>query len=570
MVMVNHLLAAEDYSHRLDEGECALQNRFRSIILLFLGVVLGIFPVFAAHIAMRDYVMNRGELFLDQTAQRMLVRAETLVQQAIDVFSTLPHFRVPVCDNALQERFRAMMLRHSVLHDVGLLYNGEYMYCSSIKESTSFLPTSSQVNAGVEHLSFRAVRDSLTGKEGLLVQWHVSEFVSIGGFILVENFVPQGMQTEYVDSYRISMKLKNNEIITQSTPGSRLRQRAPFYSFEPDPNWTKDLIMHEVRSKRYPLAISVALPFAAVWDSFGGIMRVVDGLGILTGALIMFFIVRIGLRKPDPYVSLEQAIKRKEFVPYYQPILDIQSGRLAGCEVLVRWRKPDGTILSPGHFIDVAEASGLALPMTALLMEQVAEDLSDSYAKHPNLKVALNLFNKHFEDLAIVREVEQVFGNSGVRFEQLVMEVTERLPLENLDRARVIIGRLQELGIRVALDDAGTGHGGFAYLQKLGMDIIKIDKLFVDTITVETETVPIIDSLSQMAKGMGMVVVAEGVETDVQLDYLRRSGIDEAQGFLFSPALPAPAYLQLVGALGGKNQKQKGTAAGGDKAKSVS
>ncbi len=513
--------------------------------------------MFAAHIAMRDYLMGRGERFLDQTAQRTLVRAETFVQEAIDVFSALPHFRVPVCDNALQERFRGMMLRHSVLHDVGLIYNGEYMYCSSIKESTSFQPTSSQVTGAVDHLSYRAVRDSLTGKEGLLVQWHITEFVSIGGFILVENFVPQGMQTDYVDFYRISMKLKNNEIITESTPVSRLRQRAPFYSFEPDPNWVKDLITHEVNSSRYPLTVSVALPFSAVWDSFGGVMRVVDGLGILTGALIMFFFVRMGLRKPDPYVSLEQAIKRKEFVPYYQPILDIQSGRLAGCEVLVRWRKPDGTILSPGHFIDVAEASGLALPMTALLMEQVAEDLSESYAKHPNLKVAINLFNKHFEDLAIVREVEQVFGNSGVRFEQLVLEVTERLPLENLDRARAIIARLQELGIRVALDDAGTGHGGFAYLQKLGMDIIKIDKLFVDTITAETETVPIIDSLSQMAKGMDMVVVAEGVETDEQLDYLRRSGIDEAQGFLFSPALPASAYLQLVGALGGKNQKKK-------------
>nr|WP_319513063.1 EAL domain-containing protein [uncultured Cohaesibacter sp.] len=548
-----------------------MKNRFRSIILLFLGVVLGIFPVFAAHIAMRDYLLTRGERFLDQTGQRTLVRAEAFVQQAIDVFSALPHFRVPVCDNDLQERLRGMMLRHSGLHDVGLIYNGEYMYCSSIKESTSFQPTSSQVFGTADHLSFRAVRDSLTGKDGLLVQWHITEFVSMGGFILVENFVPQGMQTDYADFYRISFKLKNSEIITESTPDSRLREKAPFYTFEPDPNWVKDLITREVTSGRYPLTVSVALPFSAVWESFGGVMRVVDGLGILTGALIMFFFVRMGLRKPDPYVSLEQAIKRREFVPYYQPILDIQSGKLAGCEVLVRWSKPDGTILSPGHFIDVAEDSGLALSMTALLMEQVAKDLSESYAKYPDLKVALNLFNKHFEDLAIVREVEQVFGNSGVRFEQLVLEVTERLPLENLDRARAIIARLQGLGIRVALDDAGTGHGGFAYLQKLGMDIIKIDKLFVDAITAETETVPIIDSLSQMAKGMDMVVVAEGVETDEQLDYLRRSGIDEAQGFLFSPALPASAYLQLVDALGGKQRKKKqSTAASDNKAKSIS
>ncbi len=115
--------------------------------------------------------------------------------------------------------------------------------------------------------------------------------------------------------------------------------------------------------------------------------------------------------------------------------------------------------------------------------------------------------------------------------------------------------RMQKLGIRVALDDAGTGHGGFTYLQTLGMDIIKIDKLFVDAISSDSNSVPIVDSLSQMARGMNMVVVAEGVETEDQLAYLRRSGINEAQGYLFSPPLPASAYLQLVDALGGDSNK---------------
>nr|WP_319485266.1 EAL domain-containing protein [uncultured Cohaesibacter sp.] len=533
-----------------------MKNQFRSIILLFLGVVLGVLPLFAAHIAMRDYVKTRGESFLDQTAQRTLMRAEDFVQDAVDVLSALPHYRVPVCDDALRESFRVMMMRHPAIHDVGLLYNGEYMYCSSMKGSTHFGAASEASPGGVPHLSFRAVQDNLTEKNGLLVEWTVARFVSIGAFIRVDSLGEQSMQTDLANSYRLSLKLDSGDVVTSSTPESRLQQRAPFYQFTPSEEWTRDLIEREVNSSRYPLVVSVAIPFHAVWESYGGVINVIDAFGIFTGVLIMFLFVRMALRKPDPYVSLEKAIRRKEFVPYYQPILDIQSGRLAGCEVLVRWRKPDGTVVSPGHFIDMAESTGLALPMTALLMEQVAKDLSESYADHPDLKVAINLFNRHFDDLAIVREAEQVFGNSGVRFSQLVFEVTERLPLENLDRARAIIVRMQELGIRVALDDAGTGHGGFAYLQKLGMDIIKIDKLFVDTITADSKHVPIIDSLSQMAKGMNMVVVAEGVETDEQLDYLRRSGIDEAQGFLFSPALPASAYLQLVDALGGMRRQK--------------
>jgi sensor c-di-GMP phosphodiesterase-like protein len=279
-------------------------------------------------------------------------------------------------------------------------------------------------------------------------------------------------------------------------------------------------------------------------------MDLINGLAILMGAMIMFFFVRLSMKKEPPSFSIENGIKKREFIPYYQPVIDIQTGRLAGCEVLVRWRKPDGTILSPGIFIDTAEATGLAMPMTTLLMEQVEADLSDAYGKHGELKAGINLFNRHFDDLSVVGDIERIFGNSGIRFSQLMFEVTERQPLENLDRARAIIARIQKLGAKVALDDAGTGHGGFAYLQKLGMDVIKIDKLFVDAIEPGVETVPIVDSLTQMAQGMGMTVVAEGVENEEQLTYLRKIGVHQAQGYLFAPALPGKAFLELIDAIG--------------------
>ena len=359
----------------------------------------------------------------------------------------------------------------------------------------------------------------------------------------------------FADSFKLFLKLNNGTIIAKTTPETRLLNKAPFARYEEDPALFKDLISLEKESDRYPVSVSLRVPFHAVWADHGGVMNLVNGLGILTGAMILIVFVRMALKKPDPYNVIAEGIKQREFVPYYQPIIDIQSGRLSGCEVLVRWRKQDGTILSPGHFIDLAEATGLARPMTTSLMEQVAVDLGEAYRKCHHLKVAINLFNRHFDDLRIVSEVEQSFGNSGVKFDQLVFEITERQPLENLDRARAIIMRMQKMGIRVALDDAGTGHGGFTYLQTLGMDIIKIDKLFVDAIAEGVTQVPIVDSLSQMARGMDMVVVAEGVEREEQLSYLREAGINEAQGYLFSPPLPASAYLKLVDALGGAGKK---------------
>ena len=532
-----------------------MRKPIKSIILLLAGVVLGALPLFAANIFMRDYVMEEGKRQLEKTADHALARSEFLLQTAIDVFSVLPHYRVPVCDKDLQDRFRAMILRHPVLHDVGLIYNGEFMYCSSMQESASFHPISENAVGSVDHLSYVAVEDQESGMRGLLVKWAISEQVSIGGFILIDVFNLDDRQGEFAESFKMSVLLNNGTKIVETSPKTRLLSKAPFATYQELPEQSKDLITYQAVSGRYPVSVSASVPFQSAWAASSGAMSVINGFGVLTGALILLFFVRMALKKPDPLNAIEEGIQRGEFVPYYQPIIDIQSGRLAGCEVLVRWRKEDGTILSPGHFIDVAEATGLARPMTTSLMEQVANDLSGAYQNRHHLKVAINLFNRHFDDLRIVTEIEQCFGNSGVQFEQLVFEITERQPLENLDRARAIIMRMQKLGIRVALDDAGTGHGGFTYLQTLGMDIIKIDKLFVDAITCDSDTVPIVDSLSQMACGMNMVVVAEGVETEDQLAYLRQSGINEAQGYLFSPPLPASAYLKLVEALGGDASK---------------
>lgn len=533
-----------------------MRKPIRSITLLLVGVVLGVLPLFAANLFMRDYVLTQGHQQLEQTSNRVLARSERLIQTAIDIFSVLPHYRVPVCDKALQDRFRLMILRHPVLHDVGLIYNGEFMYCSSMQQSASFHPISAKAVGGVDHLSYVAVQDRDSEMRGLLVNWSIDDQVSIGGFILEDAFNLDDRQSDFSSGFELSVMLENGTKLVETTPKSRLLKRAPFATYHEKPVLKDDLISHQEKSSRYPISVSASLPFQEAWAASSGAMNVINGFGVLTGVLILIFFVRMALKKPDPYNTIEEGIRRREFIPYYQPIIDIQSGRLSGCEVLVRWRKEDGTILSPGHFIDLAEATGLARPMTTSLMEQVAQDLGGAYQARHHLKVAINLFNRHFDNLKVVSEIEQCFGNSGVRFDQLVFEITERQPLENLDRARAIIMRMQKLGIRVALDDAGTGHGGFTYLQTLGMDIIKIDKLFVDAITGDSSQVPIVDSLSQMARGMNMVVVAEGVETEEQLAYLRRSGINEAQGYLFSPPLPASAYLQLVEALGGGAGKQ--------------
>jgi sensor c-di-GMP phosphodiesterase-like protein len=237
--------------------------------------------------------------------------------------------------------------------------------------------------------------------------------------------------------------------------------------------------------------------------------------------------------RDNPVAEFERAMQTGEFVPYFQPIVDIRSGRLRGAEVLVRWCKPDGSVISPAAFIPLAESSGLIIELTRNLMQRVCQE-------------AGALTARHFSDDQIVDDVRRIFKKSKLRLSQIVLEVTERQPLDNLTDTRRVIAALQGLGVRIAIDDVGTGHSGLSYMLKLGADIIKIDKMFIDSLGTDRNSNTIIETLIDLALNMRMEVIAEGVETFEQVVHLRDLGIRAAQGFVFAPPLPAASFLRLV------------------------
>jgi sensor c-di-GMP phosphodiesterase-like protein len=267
-------------------------------------------------------------------------------------------------------------------------------------------------------------------------------------------------------------------------------------------------------------------------------------LGLLLAGLML-----LGGRRADPMADMHRALANGEFIPYYQPILDIDTGRIVGCEVLVRWRKPDGAMISPGAFIGEAERSGFIFPLTLSVMRQAAAELGPSYLARPELKCGFNLCAAHFRDETIISDVVAIFGNADLKLSQVLLEVTERDPLPDMDVARAIIARFQEMGVRVALDDVGTGHGGMSYLLKLRVDVMKIDKLFIDALGSERQSTAIVDSLIDLAAHLNMDVVAEGVETFDQVEALRRRGVRSAQGYVFAPPLPGSSFVKLVEAM---------------------
>jgi sensor c-di-GMP phosphodiesterase-like protein len=274
-----------------------------------------------------------------------------------------------------------------------------------------------------------------------------------------------------------------------------------------------------------------------------------SAIGAMVLVMLGFTMLTQRRGSDNPVAELKNALARGEFIPYYQPIVDIRSGQLRGAEVLVRWRKPDGTLVLPGSFIPLAESSGLIRAITRHLMRKVCTEAGAAIGARPALKVSFNFAGQLFGNDSIVRDVRNVFAHSPIRMSQVVLEVTERDPIENFTETRRTIAALQGLGVRIAIDDVGTGHNGLSYMLKLGVDIIKIDKMFVDAIGTDRNSTTIVETLVDLAHNMRMDIVAEGVETFEQVVHLRELGIRSAQGYVFAPPLPGSSFLQLVEAI---------------------
>lgn len=323
-----------------------------------------------------------------------------------------------------------------------------------------------------------------------------------------------------------------------------------------------DYLTAEAYAGELPIRVVTAVPFAMARAGYTDLDVSFTIIACLMSAGFLILSLQYVRRSQLPAFDLERAISAGELIAYYQPVINLRTGALAGCEVLCRWEKRSGEVVPPSVFIDYAEITGLAVPMTVSLMQQVRAHLSELCRDMPDLKISINLFEGHFRDGAIIDDVRQIFADSPIAFRQLVFEITERRPLADSAEATAVIGGLHALGARLAMDDAGTGHSNLAFLQTLGVDIIKIDRVFVEMIRPGAAQVPVLDGLIAMSRDLGTDIVAEGVETEEQAMYLRSRGVIMAQGFLFAPALKVGPFIQLARALNGREASPEGGIAG--------
>jgi len=240
--------------------------------------------------------------------------------------------------------------------------------------------------------------------------------------------------------------------------------------------------------------------------------------------------------------SLHRALERSELMLHYQPVVELEGVTTVGVEALVRWQHPAQGLVSPYRFIPVAEESGLIIPIGAWVLEEACHQLQDW--QHPGQagphgSMEVNLSARQIDDPRIVRTVEQILERTGLAPEHLTLEITESALMKNAASALAVLSALKELGVELAIDDFGTGYSSLAYLQRFPLDILKVDRSFVEELGVSVEGEEIVSAVINLAHALGLRVVAEGVETALQLEVLQSFECDLAQGYLFSKPLPA-------------------------------
>ncbi len=510
--------------------------RNRGVILMvaiFVVAAVGMTPLVLGRVVLHAFSDRFGQNELTSIAAREITRVDGAIAEAITVLREIDRSGIAGCsasDLALLGEKAALSL---YLRRIGVADVGGRAMCldpppAKRRGTAMFQPDRSrQVTLAV--LDPEQFPD--VGAGTMLVAWR-----SERGVYFVAEIASSALDVDLGAQY-----LHGARSVTVALDGGVIWRAAGSVAGEGEP------VVLKQRSDYFPVTVTVETTRAALDD----LVRPLEAtlfIAVMAATVVFLGIAIWVVWKPTSEVDDEiaVAIRRGEFVPYFQPVMNIDSGKIEGCEMLVRWVKRDGTIVSPGAFMSYCETSGHVFEMTRHLMRKSAEQLGPLYTKHRELKLSINLFAGHFVDRRVIEDIVTIFGEGPIAYEQLVFEVTERYPLADIVQARRIIAELHALGCRVALDDTGTGHGGLAYIQQLGIDIVKIDKMFVDAMSNDLGASTIVDVLVELANSLGMGVVAEGVETAEQLERLREKGVISAQGYVFAPALPAKLFIDLA------------------------
>jgi diguanylate cyclase (GGDEF)-like protein/PAS domain S-box-containing protein len=245
--------------------------------------------------------------------------------------------------------------------------------------------------------------------------------------------------------------------------------------------------------------------------------------------------------------ELRRALKNQEFLLHYQPKVNLNTGDITGVEALIRWQQPERGLVSPLEFVPIAEDCGLIVPIGRWVMREAcrqARAWQDAGLRH--LRMAVNVSAVEFREKGFVESVRTILFETGLQPQYLVLELTERVLMENAESTAVLLEELKTMGVHLAVDDFGTGYSSLSYLRQFPIDVLKIDQSFIRQITSNLDDSTIIAAIIAMGRNLRHIVIAEGIETHEQITYLQSQHCEEGQGFLLGPPVGAVQFGHLL------------------------
>lgn len=299
------------------------------------------------------------------------------------------------------------------------------------------------------------------------------------------------------------------------------------------------------RNAILPIDVVAVEPIENFWSRHAQTLAIGAGAALLLVVAWLYAITRYSRYQLSMAAELKQAIAGGKIHVCYQPVVDLTSGRCVGAEALARWQRGNGEQVSPDVFIAVAEKNGMIQDVTIAVLRTALLDFARVCAEFSNVSVNVNLSADDLKNDRLALELSDSLAATKLPPETLKFEITERA-LINSDTARSMIHRFRSQGHQVAVDDFGTGYSSLSYLQSFELDVLKIDKSFVSAIGMEAATSQVIVHVIAMAKSLGLVAIAEGIETPAQVGWLVQEGVTLGQGFLFSKPLVLEDFIEFL------------------------
>jgi c-di-GMP phosphodiesterase len=501
--------------------------------VVIVATSLAIFMA-GGHFAAKAVIGGQQSRQLEELTDVALRRSEIVAAFGAATLDELAKRGSINCDPASLQAVRFLVYQRSAVKDIRLLNRDGSVICSAYSETLEF------DNGWVDRPKM------LRSSDQRLLFFSVDQFNAVALGVLRDIGDGQslvailGLNSDVFDIMPAELRA-HSEVLLELSDGSDVGR----FSLKGKDEFSQPVELRKV-SALYPLRATIRVERSALrlWhnEAYWPTMLIAFGLGLVFGLLM----TRATAKLEGPVVDIDRGLARSEFKPFFQPIFDLRTGDILGCEVLARWIREDGTVIPPMSFIPLVESSGRIEAMTWLILETALRELYPRLREDKHFKLSFNVVPRHLLSDGFVETLRRIVLAAKVSARQIVLEVTERSELPNLGRAATVVKELRELGFRVAMDDVGVGHSGLSQMKGLGANTIKIDKFFVDTITEDGSAVTIVQTLVRLARDLGMAVIAEGIETSEQVQALIACGVEEGQGYIVSPPLPLAKFDELL------------------------